>query len=144
MFIITYISVCILFLVSFLHVYWAFGGKWATNSVIPTKAGEKAFTPGTGMTLFIALLLSMAAIILLQQTNIVHFAFPNIIVQMGSWVCMVVFFIRVIGEFHYFGIFKRKKDTRFARMDTVLFIPLCAFLSLSFLLAIIMLSLIHI
>ncbi|EMY8531719.1 DUF3995 domain-containing protein [Bacillus paranthracis] len=138
MFIITYISVCILFLVSFLHVYWAFGGKWATNSVIPTKAGEKAFTPGTGMTLFIALLLSMAAIILLQQTNIVHFAFPNIIVQMGSWVCMVVFFIRVIGEFHYFGTFKRKKDTRFARMDTVLFIPLCAFLSLSFLLAIIM------
>ncbi|ENB9401372.1 MULTISPECIES: DUF3995 domain-containing protein [Bacillus] len=138
MLIITYISVCILFLVSFLHVYWAFGGKWATNSVIPTKAGEKAFTPGTGMTLFIALLLSMAAIILLQQTNIIHFAFPNIIVQMGSWVCMVVFFIRVIGEFHYFGIFKRKKDTRFARMDTVLFIPLCAFLSLSFLLAIIM------
>ena len=43
MLIITYISVCILFLVSFLHVYWAFGGKWETNSVIPTKAGEKAF-----------------------------------------------------------------------------------------------------
>ncbi|PEC82123.1 hypothetical protein COK00_09240 [Bacillus cereus] len=137
MLIITYISVCILFLVSFLHVYWAFGGKWATNSVIPTKSGEKAFTPGLGMTLFIALLLSMAAMILLQQTNIVHFAFPNIIVQMGSWVCMVVFFIRVIGEFRYFGIFKREKDTHFARMDTVLFIPLCAFLSLSFLLAII-------
>ncbi|CAM4341778.1 DUF3995 domain-containing protein [Bacillus sp. GX] len=137
MLIITYISVCILFLVSFLHVYWAFGGKWATNSVIPTKAGEKAFTPSVGMTLFIALLLSTAAIILLQQTNLVHFEVPNIIVQLGSWVCMIVFFIRVIGEFHYFGIFKRKKDTRFAKMDTVLYIPLCAFLSLSFLLAII-------
>lgn len=109
MLIVTYISVCILFLVSFLHVYWAFGGKWATNSVIPTKAGEKAFTPGTGMTLFIALLLSMAAMILLQQANIVHSALPNVFVQMGSCVCMVVFFIRVIGEFHYFGIFKRKK-----------------------------------
>ncbi|KPU57450.1 MULTISPECIES: DUF3995 domain-containing protein [Bacillus] len=137
MLIITYISVCILFLVSFLHVYWAFGGKWATNSVIPTKAGEKAFTPSVGMTLFIALLLSMAAIILLQQTNVVHFEVPNIIVQLGSWICMIVFFIRVIGEFHYFGIFKRKKDTYFAKMDTVLYIPLCAFLSLSFLLAII-------
>ncbi len=109
MLIVTYISVCILFLVSFLHVYWAFGGKWATNSVIPTKAGEKAFTPGTGMTLFIALLLSMAAMILLQQANIVHSALPNVFVQMGSCVCMVVFFIRVIGEFYYFGIFKRKK-----------------------------------
>ncbi|KAA0783386.1 MULTISPECIES: DUF3995 domain-containing protein [Bacillus cereus group] len=136
MLIITYFAVCILFLVSFLHVYWAFGGKWATDSVIPKKSGEKAFTPGLGVTLFIALLLIMAAMILLQQTNIVHFAFPNIIVQMGSWVCMVVFFIRVIGEFRYFGIFKREKDTHFARMDTVLFIPLCAFLSLSFLLAI--------
>ncbi|MGO5006893.1 DUF3995 domain-containing protein [Bacillus wiedmannii] len=137
MLIITYISVCILFLVSFLHVYWAFGGKWATNSVIPTKSGEKAFIPGVGMTLFIALLLSMAAMILLQQTNVIHFEVPNIIVQLGSWICMIVFFIRVIGDFHYFGIFKRKKDTRFAKMDTVLYIPLCAFLSLSFLLAII-------
>ncbi|KYZ69341.1 DUF3995 domain-containing protein [Bacillus sp. GZT] len=137
MLIIISIAVSILFLVSFLHVYWAFGGKWATNSVIPTKDGEKSFTPGAGMTLIIALLLSMAAIILLQQTNIVHFAFPNIIVQVASWVCMIVFLIRVIGEFHYFGIFKQKKDTQFARMDTVLYIPLCAFLSLSFLLAII-------
>ncbi|EOQ30661.1 MULTISPECIES: DUF3995 domain-containing protein [Bacillus] len=138
MLIITYISACILFLVSFLHVYWAFGGKWATNSVIPTKSGEKAFTPGVGMTLFIALLLSMAAMILLQQADVVYFAVPNIIIQIESWVCMVVFFIRVIGEFRYFGIFKREKDTHFARMDTVLYIPLCAFLSLSFLLAIIM------
>ncbi|QIW22122.1 DUF3995 domain-containing protein [Bacillus thuringiensis] len=137
MLIITYISVCILFLVSILHVYWAFGGKWATNSVIPTKSGEKAFIPGVGMTLFIALLLSMAAMILLQQTNVVHFEVPNNIVQLGSWICMIVFFIRVIGEFHYFGIFKREKDTHFAKMDTVLYIPLCAFLSLSFLLAII-------
>jgi hypothetical protein len=137
MLIITYASVGMLFLVSFLHVYWAFGGKWGTNSVIPTKSGEKAFTPRAGMTFFIALLLSMAAIILLQQTNVVHLVVPNVIVQTGSWICMIVFFIRVIGEFHYFGIFKRKKDTHFARMDTVLYIPLCAFLSFSFLLAII-------
>lgn len=138
MLIITYISACILFLVSFLHVYWGFGGNWGTNSVIPTKSGEKAFTPRAGMTLVIALLLSMAAIILLQQANIVHFAVPNVIIQVGSWICMIVFSIRVIGEFNYFGIFKRQKDTHFARMDTGLYIPLCAFLSLSFLLAIIL------
>ncbi|PFQ44599.1 hypothetical protein COK05_18150 [Bacillus cereus] len=135
---ITYISVCILFLVSFLHVYWAFGGKWGTNSVIPTKFWEKAFTPHAGMTLFIAFLLSMAAMILLQRANVVHFAVPHIIIQAGSWICMIVFFIRVIGEFNYFGIFKRQKDTHFARMDTILYIPLCAFLSFSFLLAIIL------
>lgn len=137
MFIVTIISVCILFLVSFLHVYWAFGGKWGTNSVIPTKSGEKTFTPGTGMTLLIALLLSMAAIILLLQAKVISFAVPNIIIQIGTWVCMIVFFIRVLGEFNYFGIFKRKKNTPFAKMDTLLYIPLCAFLSLTCLLAII-------
>ena len=63
---------------------------------------------------------------------------PNVIIQVGSWICMIVFSIRVIGEFNYFGIFKRQKDTHFARMDTGLYIPLCAFLSLSFLLAIIL------
>ncbi len=109
MFIITYISVCILFLVSFYMFIGLLEVSGRQIDVIPTKAGEKAFTPGTGMTLFIAFLLSMAAIILLQQTNIVHFAFPNIIVRMGSWVLYGCFFLRVIGEFHYFGIFKRKK-----------------------------------
>ncbi|EJR54883.1 hypothetical protein IIM_01823 [Bacillus cereus VD107] len=137
MLIFTIISVCILFLVSFLHVYWAFGGKWGTNSVIPTEFGEKTFTPGTAMTLLIALLLSVAAIILLLQANVISFAVPNVIIQIGTWVCMIVFFIRVVGEFNYFGIFKRKKDTPFAKMDTLLYIPLCAFLSLTFLLAII-------
>lgn len=89
------------------------------------------------MTLFIALLLGMEAIILLQQVNVVHFAVPHVIVQTGFWICMTVFFIRVIGEYHYFGIFKRKKDTHFARMDTILYIPLFLFLSLTFLLVII-------
>jgi hypothetical protein len=50
---------------------------------------------------------------------------------------MIVFFIRVIGEVYYFGIFKRKKDTHFARMDTILYIPLFLFLTLTFLIVII-------
>ena len=108
MLIITYISVCILFLVSF-YMFIGLLEVSGRQIVLFQQNGKKAFTPGAGMTLLIALLLSMAAMILLQQTNIVHFAFPNIIVRVGSWVCMIVFFIRVIGEFHYFGIFKRKR-----------------------------------
>lgn len=48
MLIITTVSVCILFLVSFLHVYWAFGGSWGTNAVIPIESGEKTFMPRRG------------------------------------------------------------------------------------------------
>ncbi|KEK22803.1 DUF3995 domain-containing protein [Bacillus gaemokensis] len=137
MFIIITTSACLLFCISLLHIYWAFGGKWGIHAAIPTEFGEKAFTPSTGMTLLIAFLLSMAAVLLLLKTNIISLSIPHVIVQIGSWICMFVFGIRVIGEFNYFGIFKRKKDTYFAKMDTMLFIPLCTFLSLSFLLAII-------
>lgn len=48
MLIITTVSVCILFFVSFLHVHWAFGGNWGTNAVIPTESGEKTFMPCRG------------------------------------------------------------------------------------------------
>lgn len=65
MFIIIYIFVCILFLVSFLYVYWVFGGNWGINSVILIKVGEKVFIFCVGMILVIVLLLSMVVIILL-------------------------------------------------------------------------------
>lgn len=131
------ISACLLVCISLLHVYWAFGGKWGIKAAIPTESGEKAFTPGTGMTLLVALLLCIAALLLLLQANVISSFIPHVIVQIGSWICMFVFGLRVVGEFNYFGIFKRKKDTYFAEMDTMLFIPLCVFLSFSFLLAII-------
>lgn len=123
--------------ISILHVYWAFGGKWGINAVIPTESGEKTFTPGMGMTLLVALLLSIAALFLLWEIEIIPSFIPQMIIRSGSWICMLVFGLRVFGEFNYFGIFKKKKDTYFAKMDSMLFIPLCAFLSFSFLLAII-------
>ncbi|EOP73540.1 hypothetical protein KOW_00950 [Bacillus cereus VDM006] len=137
MLIIIAISACLLMCISILHVYWAFGGKWGINAVIPTEAGEKTFTPGTGMTLLVALLLCIAALLLLLQANFISSFIPRVIVHFGSWICMFVFGLRVVGEFNYLGIFKRKKDTYFAKMDTLLFIPLCVFLSFSFFLAII-------
>ncbi|CAI8939342.1 MULTISPECIES: DUF3995 domain-containing protein [Bacillus] len=137
MLIIIAISACFLMCISILHVYWAFGGKWGINAAIPTEAGEKTFTPGTGMTLLVALLLCIAALLLLLQANFISSFIPRVIVHFGSWICMFVFGLRVVGEFNYLGIFKRKKDTYFAKMDTLLFIPLCVFLSFSFFLAII-------
>ncbi|WP_369899688.1 DUF3995 domain-containing protein [Bacillus manliponensis] len=131
------IAVCLLIAVSLIHVYWAFGGRWGITAAIPSQSGERAFTPSPVITLFVGLLLSIAAILLLLQATIIPLFVPQIIVQMGCWICMFVFSLRVIGEFNYFGIFKRKKGTYFAKMDTMLFIPLCAFLAASFLIAVI-------
>jgi hypothetical protein len=40
------------------------------------------------------------------------------------------FGLRAVGEFRLVGFFKRVKGTRFARMDTLVYSPLCALLSL--------------
>ena len=41
MLIITYISACILFLVSFLHVYWGFGGNWGQIVLYQLNQGKR-------------------------------------------------------------------------------------------------------
>ncbi|WP_459503710.1 DUF3995 domain-containing protein [Bacillus sp. C1] len=137
MLVIIILAASLLFCISLVHVYWAFGGKWGIKAAIPTESGEKVFSPRTSMTLLVALLLCVAALLLLLQVNLISFFIPRVIVQICSWICMVVFGLRVVGEFKYFGVFKRKKDTYFAKMDTMLFIPLCAFLAFSFFLVII-------
>ncbi|WP_232698283.1 DUF3995 domain-containing protein [Brevibacillus daliensis] len=134
--IITIIAACTLFALSLLHVFWAFGGRWGMNFVIPEQEGERAFSPSVGMTLLVALLLSMAGVILLLQGNHISLPTKYLIVQVGAWICAIVFCLRVIGDFHYFGIFKKERRTKFSMMDTFLYIPLCAFLSFSFIVTI--------
>ncbi|TNJ62460.1 DUF3995 domain-containing protein [Paenibacillus hemerocallicola] len=130
-------AACILFAIGLLHVFWAFGGKWGVGAVIPRHNGKRAFTPGIGATLVVALLVGAAGVILLVQANLLDLSGQYFIVRMGAWVCAGVFAVRVIGDFHYFGIFKKKATTLFSKMDTYLYVPLCAFLSLVFIIAIV-------
>jgi hypothetical protein len=130
-------AACILFAIGLLHVYWAFGGKWGIGAVLPQQDGRNAFTPGVGATLLVALLVGTAGVILLLQANLIELSERYFIVRAGAWVCAVVFGLRVIGEFHYFGIFKKVKTTTFSKMDSYLYVPLCAFLSLAFIISIV-------
>ena len=41
MFIISIVAVGLLWLISVLHIYWAFGGRWGTEAVIPMKEGSQ-------------------------------------------------------------------------------------------------------
>lgn len=49
----------------------------------------------------------------------------------GSYAIALAFAIRVVGEFRYVGLFKSVTGTRFARLDTLCFTPLCASLALA-------------
>lgn len=134
--VISLVAACILFLFSLLHVYWACRGTWGTSAVIPERNGKRTFSPHSGLTLVIAGLLAFAAIILLMRASYISFSFNAVLLQAGAWICAVVFALRVIGDFKYVGLFKRITNTRFAKMDTWLYVPLCTFLSFAFLLSI--------
>lgn len=134
--VISLVAACILFLISLLHVYWACRGTWGTSAVIPERNGKRTFSPHPGLTLVIAGLLAFAAIILLMRASYISFSFNAVLLQAGAWICAVVFALRVIGEFNYVGLFKRIRNTKFAKMDTWLYVPLCTFLSFAFLLSI--------
>jgi hypothetical protein len=113
-----------------LHCYWAAGGRWATDVTIPKRGGAPLFTPGPAATLLVALMLYAAALVLLGRLGLWGRGLPCWLFVVGTWALVVVFSGRVVGDFRWFGIFKRVTGTPFAWWDTWVYVPLCAFLAL--------------
>lgn len=126
-----FISAIILLGISVIHVYWAFGGKWAMDAVLPQTQNEAlVFKPGMSMTLLVALVFATAALLPLALLNVNSLNFSPQVLRGGIAATVIVFGLRAMGEFRYVGFFKKIKDTTFGRNDTRYFSPLCLFVSL--------------
>lgn len=118
---------------SSLHFYWAFGGKWGSADVLPTKddnAAQKALNPGITATLIVALGLLAFGLLPLVITGTIPFPLPHWLDKSGLWIIAAIFGARAIGDFNYVGFFKRIKHTTFAKNDTKYYSPLCVMISL--------------
>lgn len=120
------LTATILSIIGLLHVYWAAGGRWGSAVSVPRKDGDLLFEPSTFATLVVAALLFAAALIILGRVEVLACTSLRWIYAVGSWVLAAVFTARVVGDFRWFGIFKREAGTEFAHWDTWLFVPLCA------------------
>lgn len=118
----------IFFLLSALHWYWVFGGKWGLSGALPSKGEKPLFKPGPLATALVALLLMFAALICLAQAEVAGLP-ASIFTRIGVGGLAVAFAIRAIGDFRFVGFFKRIKGTLFARMDSIFFTPLCTLIS---------------
>lgn len=122
----------ILLAISGIHFYWAFGGKWGIDAVIPTNIkGKKMIKVGEGKSSFIATLIvafGLLAMVLLHLEK-VQLLLPTWIVFYSLKIIAGIFLIRAIGEFKYVGFFKKIKGTKFAINDTKFYSPLCLLLS---------------
>ncbi|MGL5849853.1 MAG: DUF3995 domain-containing protein, partial [Phycicoccus sp.] len=106
---------------SALHVYWAAGGRWSADRVVPP-----GFVPGRWLTLAVAAALaSFAALVLLVAWDLGPAALRW---PVGAGVAVLT--VRAIGDARTAGFTKTIRDTPFAAADDRYFTPLVVFLAL--------------
>ena len=124
--------VTIFAVISLMHVYWAMGGQWAAVAVVPQVPVDNggltlrpAFKPSGWITLLVAAgLLVIAGLVCMR----VGWGMPAVHDGWLQWVISaiaLVMFARAIGDSHLVGFFKEVKDSRFARLDSWVYSPLC-------------------
>lgn len=123
--------VLLFLLLASLHIYWALGGRWGAKATIPEVDGIPAFRPSRTATLVVAVLLATAAMVVALRSNMLpgQGAAPWLL-QLGVWTLCAVFTLRAVGNCSTVGFFKVARNTAFARLDTLLYSPLCLVIAL--------------
>ncbi|RZJ53213.1 MAG: DUF3995 domain-containing protein [Flavobacterium sp.] len=128
----TFIVFLLFFIFTFLssiHVYWAFGGKWASETVLPSKNDNvPLFRPRIVSTFIVAFGLFCFGLFYLIKFGFVLLNLPLWINQYGLWIITFIFLVRAIGDFKYVGLFRKFKKTTFGINDKKYFTPLCLFI----------------
>lgn len=128
--IVTILLCLILLALASIHFYWAAGGRIALAGSVPSDGDEPLFTPGPLATAVVGCALVVAASIAALRGELFLAGAPDWLPMLGTWVLAFVFAGRALGDFRYFGFFKRVRGTLFARRDSRIYSPLCAAISL--------------
>ncbi|MCF4998514.1 DUF3995 domain-containing protein [Pseudomonas syringae] len=127
--------VTIFAMIGLVHVYWALGGQWAAVAVVPQVPVEDggtrlrpAFKVSGWVTLIVAAALMLIAVLVCLRVGwwmpVVHHRFLQWVISAIA----LLMFARAIGDSNLVGFFKDVKGSRFARLDTWVYSPLCTLL----------------
>ena len=109
-----------------LHIYWGLGGKRALEQTLPTTTtGKKVLSPKLYHSMIVGIALVSFGIFYFIKSGTIDIHLPDLISNYGGWFISVLFSLRAVGDFKFVGLFKNVKETLFARLDTILFTPLC-------------------
>lgn len=113
-----------------LHAYWGCGGRWAAAAAAPKKTdGSAVFRPSPLACFVVAAGLAGFAWICLAHVNQTPALFLQGRTKAALLVMSGIFALRTIGDSNYVGLFRRVRGTDFARLDRLLYTPLCLMLS---------------
>ncbi|MGC1467870.1 MAG: DUF3995 domain-containing protein [Sphingorhabdus sp.] len=114
-----------------LHIYWLLGGRVGINSAIPEIDGEAAFIPPRWATAAVALGLFSCAWLVGALLKFLPSPVGPTVLRPMAYLLATVFALRAIGDFNLIGFTKRQRGSRFARLDTLLYSPLCLVLAVA-------------
>jgi len=126
------VAVTILALLAGVHLYWALGGRWGKDAAVPEipKTNTPLFRPRKTATLLVAAALAVSAALVALRIGLMTSPIPDWVPRLACIALAIVFLARAIGDFRYVGFFKRVRGTKFARLDTAAYAPLCLFLAI--------------
>ena len=124
----------IFLLISLIHLYWAAGGTLGSEAAVPRMSAQDggeprpAFKPSGFATLLVAVGLLLIAMLVCLRVGLY---LPTVDHWSLQWVISAIamlMFARAIGDSHLIGFFKQVKDSKFAKLDTWAYSPLCVVL----------------
>jgi len=125
------LNLVIFILISLIHVYWAFGGQWGIEAVLPELEPRKELLkPSRMATLVVAGGVLGFALVHATTLGLVSFIRVDYL-GICLIIIAVIFAVRTIGDFKYVGLFKNQRAGLFAENDTRYYVPLCALISLN-------------
>jgi uncharacterized membrane protein YidH (DUF202 family) len=110
----------------FRMAFWPIEGGGA----VPSVDGKPLFSPSTSATVAVAIVLLLFALLVAATGGLFEVGVSRRLLTGLSFALALGLLGRAIGEFKYVGFFKRVRGSRFARLDTWLYSPLCLLLAI--------------
>lgn len=125
------ISLMAVFLsLSLVHVYWLLGGRAGQLAAIPELDGKPVFQPSAVATAVLAFILALCAVVIAATGGLLTLPLSDRVLAWLTRALALGLLLRAIGDFRLVGFFKRVRHTRFARLDTTVYSPLCLVLAI--------------
>ena len=111
------------------HVRMAVAPSAGESNAMPSVSGKPLFVPSARATLAVAVVLLLFACLVAATAGFLQIGISERVLSWLSYALALGLLARAIGEFRYVGFFKRVRSSKFARMDTWIYSPLCLLLA---------------
>jgi hypothetical protein len=99
------------------------------GGAVPSIGGKSLFVPSATATVGVGVALLLFAGLVAATGRLLDIGLSPRHLSWASWALALGLLARAIGEFKYVGFFKRVRGSRFARLDTLVYSPLCLLLA---------------